>query len=564
VSHLAGDAASISEPQGPWLTLSAALTECVADIAEREDLMVKCAPGAGDGAPGCFFPRLATVELDGNHLGVDPSTCDPSRPSDRERYAALWGVLVHEAAHARHTAWELPSGALSAAVSAALMLDESRIEAAQLARRPGDRRWLRAATRTLILADVKEAGMTMWDAGHAAALLLARVDAGVLDEDEPRALARTVEDVLGRDRLGELRRIWRAAQSTSDDAGQAMLALGRDWCRVLGIEPEQDAPGPGGEGCASSESSSPLTEAINAALTAVAIADAAVPSSDPRKAAARTAERADRERAATIAERVFKSHEVGPSRSGSPIREARPPTAAEQAAARRLSRALRAAAHRDRVATASMSAAPPGRLRMREVLVAEAQRAAGAIPSAEPFTRTVRRSVPSPPLRLGIACDVSGSMAALAKPVASAAWILARAAAHVPDARSATVVFGESVHPVTYPGANPTVVREFAAVDRTEEFCDAVDALDAALGLSRPGAARLLVIVSDGQYRSDQRSGGQKRISRLRHAGCGVLWLTLATHARPLEGAHTVALSAHNDAARAIGQAAIRALAATD
>jgi hypothetical protein len=198
----------------------------------------------------------------------------------------------------------------------------------------------------LILADVKEAGMTMWDAAHAAALLQARVDAGVLDEDEPNALARTVEDVLGRDRLGDLRQIWRAAQYTPDDAGQAMLALGRDWCRVLGVDPEQDAPGPIGEGCASSESPCPLAEAINAALAAVAVADASAPPSDPRKAAARTAEHADRERAVTIAERVFKSHEIGSSRSGSPIREARPPTPAEQAAARRLARALRAAARR--------------------------------------------------------------------------------------------------------------------------------------------------------------------------------------------------------------------------
>src|SRR5439155_16432125 len=73
---------------------------CVAGIAERKGLIVKCAPGAGRGAPGCFLPELATVELDGKHLGVKPRTCRPRRPSDRERYPALWGVLVHEAAHA--------------------------------------------------------------------------------------------------------------------------------------------------------------------------------------------------------------------------------------------------------------------------------------------------------------------------------------------------------------------------------------------------------------------------------------------------------------------------------
>lgn len=167
----------------------------------------------------------------------------------------------------------------------------------------------------------------------------------------------------------------------------------------------------------------------------------------------------------------------------------------------------------------------------------------------------------APPLQLAIACDISGSMEKLAKPVASAAWILARAAAHLPDARSATVVFGESVRAVTYPRAVPTRVREFAARDRTEEFCDAVDALDAVLDLSRPGAARLLVIVSDGRYRPRQRDGGQRRIQRLVNAGCGVLWLVLdATTARPLDGARTVTLTVPGDAADTIGRAAVRAL----
>lgn len=101
MSHLAADEAPATTPVGPSLKLSAVLTKCVADIAERQDLLVRCAIGAGRGAPGCFVPALAAVELNGaNHLGADPRMCDPSRPSDRDRYPALWGVLVHEATHA--------------------------------------------------------------------------------------------------------------------------------------------------------------------------------------------------------------------------------------------------------------------------------------------------------------------------------------------------------------------------------------------------------------------------------------------------------------------------------
>ncbi len=208
MAHLVADEAPATTPTGPWLKLSAALTECVADIAQRQDLLVQCAPGAGRGAPGCFVPALASVELDGTHLGADPGTCDPARPSDRERYPALWGVLVHEAAHADHTHWEVPAGSSDAAASAAVLLEESRIEARHLRRRPGDRHWVRAAIRTLVLADFADAAMTKWDAAHAAGLLLARVDSGVLDADETTEVATLVEKVLGRTRLTKLRRIW--------------------------------------------------------------------------------------------------------------------------------------------------------------------------------------------------------------------------------------------------------------------------------------------------------------------------------------------------------------------
>jgi hypothetical protein len=57
-------------------------------------------------------------------------------------------------------------------------------------------------------------------------------------------------------------------------------------------------------------------------------------------------------------------------------------------------------------------------------------------------------------------------------------------------------------------------------------FCQAIDALDHALDLSRPGAARLLVIVSDGHYTPGECRDGQQRITRLAAYGCGILWLT--------------------------------------
>ncbi|WP_433236021.1 VWA domain-containing protein [Actinomadura nitritigenes] len=221
---------------------------------------------------------------------------------------------------------------------------------------------------------------------------------------------------------------------------------------------------------------------------------------------------------------------------------------------------MRAAAHRDRVTTITTSATPPGRLSMRGALAADAQRAAGVTPTAEPFTRTVRRHVPAPPLRNGIACDVSGSMNAFAAPVASAAWIIARAAGHLPDAVSAAVIFGARVRALTRPGQTPAQVPVFAANDPCEDFTTAVDALDAALELTRPGAARLLVVVSDGKFKDPHPTLGQQRLDRLTAAGCAVLWLAPDRHATVLNGAHHVTLTDPARTADTIGAAATQAL----
>jgi uncharacterized protein with von Willebrand factor type A (vWA) domain len=247
---------------------------------------------------------------------------------------------------------------------------------------------------------------------------------------------------------------------------------------------------------------------------------------------------------------------------GAVISGTRPPAEAEQAAARRLARTLRAAAVPGRTPVVITSPAPPGRLAMRQALARDAQRAAGATPTAEPFTRTIRRRQPAPPLRVGIACDVSGSMASFAGPVASAAWILARAAAAITGTKTATVIYGETVRPITRPGRAPAQVTEFAAVDGTEKFCKAVDALDAALDLARPGTARLLVIVSDGRYTVAERAAGQQRLTRLARSGCGILWLAPDSRsADPMPGAQVAILIDPAATAEAIARAAARALA---
>jgi hypothetical protein len=97
--------ASRPRPAAAWLAFSAQMTAQVAPVADRADLTVTVAPGAGRGAPACFVPASAEIEVNGDHLPVDPATADPA---DRERYPALWGATVHECAHAAHSRWRAP------------------------------------------------------------------------------------------------------------------------------------------------------------------------------------------------------------------------------------------------------------------------------------------------------------------------------------------------------------------------------------------------------------------------------------------------------------------------
>jgi hypothetical protein len=522
------------------------MTAQVAPVAGRADLTVTVAPGAGRGAPACFIPASAEIEVNGDHLGVDPATAEPANPADRERYPALWGATVHECAHAAHSRWRAPAGTSAAWLSAATALEESRIEARQVTRRPADRAWLRACTRQIVIGDFTAAAAppaSAAEAGQAAALILAREDAGILEAAEAEPVAKAVAAVIGEGKLAQLRQVWREAHRTRDDDARGMVRLGRRWCRILGTAPDQAAPkaGPAEAGGPPSAVASAVGEATARVEDAARAEFAPPPPFPPGAAEAREAENKARRQAGDAAARVF-ARDPGDG-AGGVSGTTREPTPDEQAAARRLARTLREASAGGRAETVIASATPPGRLRMRHAMAADAQRIAGAMPTTKPFTRVERRRVPAPPLAVGIACDVSGSMSSFTGPVASTAWILARATASLPAARTATVTYGRDVRSVTYPGPVPAQVAEFSAADRYEDFTRAVSALDGALGLSRPGSTRILVIVSDGRYKGTQHADGQKLITRLAASGCLVIWIAPSDTASTMSGARVVILA---------------------
>ncbi|MCL7377030.1 VWA domain-containing protein [Streptomyces sp. 35G-GA-8] len=560
---------------GHWLRIAAALTERLPELAGREDVLVTCEEQTRSGAPAAFFPALAALEIDRALFAPRrPATINPARPGDEENYPVAWGAFAHEAAHAAHSRWTTPPPLRDTALDmAAQLLEESRAEYAHLSRRPGDRRFLRSAVRTLVMDGfTSQTPSDRWQAACAAGLVLARRDAGILDDDETEPLEQAVTHILGKDLLDTLARIWTAAHTTGDEDGQAMLEHAEAWCQALGADPAGPEPAPEPTGRRGE-----LADVIGKVVSAVVANETVQAAAQARVEAARTARKQakaaqdDRARqAAKTAEKVFASgrRPYTPStplkrqHSHSPVTGTRAPTGKEKAAAGQLARALRAAAYRERTATVTLSAAPPGRLNMRQALARDAQRAAGATPTATPWTRTVHRPSPTPPLRVGIAVDVSGSMSIAAEPIASAAWIVAKAAALTdPDSRAATVAYEHSITAITHPGRAPGRVTQFDASGIGHSLAEATDALTAALGLDQPGAGRLLVIASDGRYRREEAARAAERLTALRAAGCAVLWLAFAPEPRPLPGTTLLELTDPAQAATAIGKAATTALA---
>ncbi|MFF1691790.1 MULTISPECIES: hypothetical protein [unclassified Streptomyces] len=568
-----------------WLRISAELTERLPELAGREDILVTCAPGTRSGAPAAYFPATANLEIDAALFTPHrPRTLHPQRAGDEERYPVAWGAMIHEAAHATHSRWLTPTVPRGTAQRAAAeMLEESRAEAAHLARRPHDRRFLRATVHTVVMAEVMaQAPADRWQAAFVAGLLLARRDAGILDPDESEPVEQAVTSILGPDLLAQLAQIWTAAHTTADDDTEAMLDHGQAWCQALNQEPQAPEPPPIPGSCTppGSGADGALAEAVGQTVRAVrrneqaqAQARQQAVAAGQERARAKAEQVQQQRQAAQIAGQVFApgARPVLPGRRPhprrklpSPVTGTRTPTGAEKAAAGRLARALRAAAYRERTATITASAAPPGRLNMRQALARDAQRAAGAVPTATPWIHTQRKHTPTPPLRVAIAVDVSGSMGAAAGPIASAAWILARATALTdPDSRSATVAYARTLTAITAPGRTPARVTEFDASGSGHRLAEAIDALTAGLGLDHPGAGRLLVIASDGHYYPEEADSAAARITAMRATGCAVLWLAFAPGARPMDGATFLELADPAQAAAAIATAASAALTAT-
>jgi hypothetical protein len=73
-------ATTVDDAWRPW---SHAWTKQVRTLTGRTDLTVLVAPGAGGGAPECFYPHLRRIEVDATYIADSPDIADPTRATHK-------------------------------------------------------------------------------------------------------------------------------------------------------------------------------------------------------------------------------------------------------------------------------------------------------------------------------------------------------------------------------------------------------------------------------------------------------------------------------------------------
>ena len=171
-----------------------------------------------------------------------------------------------------------------------------------------------------------------------------------------------------------------------------------------------------------------------------------------------------------------------------------------------------------------------------------------------------------PELKVGVMVDISGSMGDAMNPMAVTAWVMSEAVRRV-QGKAAMVYYGNDVFATLKPGQHLREVNVYTAPDGTEKFDAAFKSLDGSMNLLQGSGARLLVIVSDGDYVTEERQAAQKWVRECERAGVGVLWITFRgkdslpqKYLAGTSGQVVVSDGVASKVAKTIGEAAARAL----
>ena len=532
-----------------WYRVSSQLGQLVNGWSGRSDLAVYCGENAAEGeAIAALYHDSAEIEVNvtkafgfatPDQLG---NLLDKNTHYDNPKAI---GVIYHEALHARHSNWdrELLTKELDASESRAfLLLEEVRIEARGIIEVPKNKLFLRESALAFALEEVNEATLQnisqVWQSGMLAVLAMGRFDVGILELSDVRLIhARLIEN-LGQELFDNLRKIWIEFAGLKVSQVERGMELAREWVKLMKqADPEGEKqfgeakPVEAGE-AGESEQSGSLSELLSEMADQVgfdnaeSLADQKTLEEWEQEAKSRSQTAKNRNLKKQTAQKIFdKQNDAKGSGSNSELKESRNPTPQERAAAVTIAKMLEKAKYRERSLHEVRSTIPQGRLNARAAVQNAALAARGSIERVPAWDRKVRKHTDDPTLRLGIMVDVSGSMYNAMEAMATTAWVMGEAGRRI-QAKTAMVYYGSGVFPTLRVGQRLDQVRVFTAADGTEEFQDAYSAIDGELGLTYGDGVRMLVIVSDGQYRPSQVEATRKALIECKQNGVAVLWIT--------------------------------------
>ena len=581
-----------------WLGVGRQIGELANKWSERDDLVGYVGTNAGHGAPACYNPDLAEIEVDTDiafgKMVTPEMIGDLTERAQQYEFPKATGAILHEAFHAKYSEWNIPDAqkALKPNEFTALMwLEESRIEAQGMKAMPSARPFLRACAIDIVINDAKEKfaehSNTM-SASFFVATVHSRMDAGILEYEDVSELVELVNDFIGIEVVEKLRAIADEfrAYTMHALADPILYDLAREWAKIVQEVAEEKGEaqsnsgegsesGEGAEGAGEGSGSTPdfvkeMMEALEEAREAVGIgvmgdlADQEQQEDWEEQVKQKHDEQKENHEHRETAQKVFsKGTTERGGRSSSYLVNTRKPEPSERSAAVQVAKMLERAKYRDRDMTEVNSATPPGRLRTRAMVQGRALKERGVVTQVEPWRKTMRKQTDEPTLTVGVMVDISGSMGGAMEPMATTAWVMSEAVKRV-QGKSAMVYYGNDVFATLKPNQHLTDVSVWAATDGTEKFEKAFQALDGGLNLLHGRGARLLVVVSDGHYTHDESRNARKWMHRCAEAGVGVLWL-------PFDDGHFIKRYGDNvvvvpntmkpaDASVEIGKAAARAL----
>ena len=132
------------------------------------------------------------------------------------------------------------------------------------------------------------------------------------------------------------------------------------------------------------------------------------------------------------------------------------------------------------------------------------------VPTAKQWEGKERHMTDEIPLKVGVAVDISGSMNALAMPLATTAYVVGNAVDKA-GGTYAQVAFGATTAGIVRAGRKVTHVPYVRPHDPSEDIKGACLALDGELDLVDGDGVRVLIVASDGQFvKGDQQAWADK------------------------------------------------------